>query len=655
MGALRNHPAGKSLTVAVAGQPNTGKSTLFNRLTGLNQRVGNWTGKTVDRKEGAALWNGVAFTFVDLPGCYGMTPHSPEEEVARDYLLSGGPDAVLAVVNAASVERSLYIVSELVALGLPVVVALNMTDVAEQEGRAVDAVALSSALGLPVIPLVGTAVDGTAVDALLRALTEASRPASLPAVPAKVALLAEIIGAALPCAPLWAACKLFEGDEGLLARTETLSGERREAIRVLLGDASVAPELYASRQAWIDAACRKAVRTSGTGRGLTERWDRVLLHPIWGRLAAFLVIPAGCVLGAALGMMTGGLVLFAVLAWAPDLKAAYPGPLGSLAADALLPAFGWVVALLSMISALYAIFSFLEDTGYLARVAYLMDSFLSGLGIDGKSAIPLMMGFLCNTVSIAGSRVVDSPRRRLITLCMLPFIPCSGQMGVAFLFAFALFPAGTALLVVLGVSCLNLFMAGAVGRIMHATLPGRYANGLIMELPLYHRPNFRTIFGNVRTRAVLFLRGAAVNIFAALIVVWAISTFPGGTVETSWLYRFGRWLEPLGSFLGFDWRFTVALLSSFVAKETTAGTLAVLFSVGATDHEAVVQALRASITPAGALAFIVASNLYIPCVASISVLRSELGSWGRTLALLAAMFALAMGMACAVYHIAVFV
>ena len=143
--------------------------------------------------------------------------------------------------------------------------------------------------------------------------------------------------------------------------------------------------------------------------------------------------------------------------------------------------------------------------------------------------------------------------------------------------------------------------------------------------------------------------------FAALIVVWAISTFPGGTVETSWLYRFGRWLEPLGSFLGFDWRFTVALLSSFVAKETTAGTLAVLFSVGATDHEAVVQALRASITPAGALAFIVASNLYIPCIASISVLRSELGSWGRTLALLAAMFAVAMGMACAVYHIAVFV
>ena len=139
MGALRNHPARKSLTVAVAGQPNTGKSTLFNRLTGLNQRVGNWTGKTVDRKEGMAFWNGVAFTFVDLPGCYGMTPHSPEEEVARDYLLSGGPDVVLAVVNAASVERSLYIVSELVALGLPVVVALNMTDVAEQEGRAVDA------------------------------------------------------------------------------------------------------------------------------------------------------------------------------------------------------------------------------------------------------------------------------------------------------------------------------------------------------------------------------------------------------------------------------------------------------------------------------------------------------------------------------------
>ena len=271
----------------MAGQPNTGKSTLFNRLTGLNQRVGNWTGKTVDRKEGMAFWNGVAFTFVDLPGCYGMTPHSPEEEVARDYLLSGGPDVVLAVVNAASVERSLYIVSELVALGLPVVVALNMTDVAEQEGRAVDAVALSSALGLPVIPLVGTAVDGTAADVLLRALAEASRPASMPAVPAKVSLLAEIIGTALPCAPLWAACKLFEGDEGCWPGRKPFpgSGVRRSVC------CWATPRSHRSctrpRQAWIDAACGKAVRTSGTGRGLTERWDRVLLHPLWGSWPRF--------------------------------------------------------------------------------------------------------------------------------------------------------------------------------------------------------------------------------------------------------------------------------------------------------------------------------------------------------------------------------
>ncbi|MFR1532790.1 MAG: FeoB small GTPase domain-containing protein [Bilophila wadsworthia] len=623
------------MTVAVAGQPNTGKSTLFNRLTGLNQRVGNWTGKTVDRKEGAALWNGVAFTFVDLPGCYGMTRIRLKRKLPATTCF---PADRRRARRGQRGERGTELVYRVRAGGArpACVVALNMTDVAEQEGRAVDAVALSSALGLPVIPLVGTSADGTAVDALLgRSRRHLAPPVCPPCLPR--CRCSRRLSGGLPCAPLWAACKLFEGDEGLLARTETLSGEKREAIRVLLGDPSVAPELYASRQAWIDAACGKAVRTSGTGRGLTERWDRVLLHPLWGRLAAFLVIPAGCVLGAALGMMTGGLVLFAVLAWAPDLKAAYPGPLGSLAADALLPAFGWVVALLSMISALYAIFSFLEDTGYLARVAYLMDSFLSGLGIDGKSAIPLMMGFLCNTVSIAGSRVVDSPRRRLITLCMLPFIPCSGQMGVAFLFAFALFPAGTALLVVLGVSCLNLFMAGVVGRIMHATLPGRYANGLIMELPLYHRPNFRTIFGNVRTRAVLFLHGAAVNIFAALIVVWAISTFPGGTVETSWLYRFGRWLEPLGSFLGFDWRFTVALLSSFVA-ETTAGTRRSC-SPWATDHEAVVQACGLPSRRGAGLhrGFQPVHSVH----ASISVLRSELGSWGGTLAL-AAMFALAM-------------
>lgn len=347
------------MTVAVAGQPNTGKSTLFNRLTGLNQRVGNWTGKTVDRKEGAALWNGVAFTFVDLPGCYGMTPHSPEEEVARDYLLSGGPDAVLAVVNAASVERSLYIVSELVALGLPVVVALNMTDVAEPGGQGCGCrcVVFGS---WPARDPAGGHVGGR--DRRGR-VAPGARGGILPRQCARRACQGVVargdyrggpavrpaLGRRASCSRAtrgcWPGRKPFPGRSG---RRSVCCWATPRSHR-----SCTRPGRHGSTP-----HVARAVRTSGTVRGLTERWDRVLLHPLWGRLAAFLVIPAGCVLGAALGMMTGGLVLFAVLAWAPDLKAAYPGPLGSLVADALLPAFGWVVALLSMISALYAIFSF---------------------------------------------------------------------------------------------------------------------------------------------------------------------------------------------------------------------------------------------------------------------------------------------------------
>jgi ferrous iron transport protein B len=325
--------------------------------------------------------------------------------------------------------------------------------------------------------------------------------------------------------------------------------------------------------------------------------------------------------------------------------------LGSLVASAVVPAAGWVVALLAIIGFMYAIFHFLEDTGYLARVAYLMDPLLSRLGVDGKSAIPLLMGMLCNTVAIAGSRVISTRRQRVITLCMLPFLPCSGQTGVAFLFAFALFPPGTAVLVILGITGVNIAFACLAAFTLNRRLPDTRTRGLVMELPLYHKPNLRTILSGVRTRLELFIRSTAGYILAALVLVWAVSYFPGGSLEGSYLYMAGRRLEPVGALFGFDWRFVVALMSSFVAKETTAGTLAMLFSVSASNQEAIVHALRSAITPQGSLAFIVASNLYLPCVATIGALRSELGTWRHTLVLLLVMLIVALATALASYHV----
>ncbi|KAB1439085.1 ferrous iron transport protein B [Pseudodesulfovibrio senegalensis] len=650
--------AERPLVVAVAGQPNTGKSTVFNRLTGLNQRVGNWPGKTVDRAEGRLDRAGRSCVLVDLPGTYGLTANSVEEEIARDFLLSDVPDAVLAVVNAASLERSLYLVAEIMALGLSVVVALNMMDVAEQEGRTIDADALSRAMGVPVIPLVGTSREQS-LDGLVEALFFVDRSRSEhrngPQAPEAVRELAAGLEAEgmVPEKALWTATKLAENDSSLRARLKkALDADAWQRLdeRVNRLPDNAAMDVYEKRQQWIDSVCGNVVTVRQGHASPTDRWDRVLMHPLWGRIVAFVVIPLGCLLGVVLGMCTGGMALMGALSAGPQIKALLPGVLGSLMAGAVVPAAGWVLALLSIIGFIYAVFHFLEDTGYLARVACLMDPLLGRLGVDGKSAIPLLMGFLCNTVAIAGSRVVNTRRQRFITLCMLPFLPCSGQTGVAFLFAFALFEPRTALLVILGVTAVNICLACVTAVVLNRRMDRVQSGGLVMELPLYHKPNFRTILTGVRTRLEIFAKSTAGFIFAALILVWAVSYYPGGSIEHSYLYVLGRKLEPLGSFFGFDWRFVVALMSSFVAKETTAGTLAVLFSVGAGDHEAIIHAVRSAITPQGALAFVVISNLYLPCVASIVALRSELGAWRHTLALLAAMLGIALVTALASYH-----
>jgi len=645
--------------VAVAGQPNTGKSTVFNRLTGLRQRVGNWPGKTVDRKEGYVAHAERSCLLVDLPGTYGLTANSLEEEISRDYLLSDAPDAILAVVNAASLERSMYLVAELLALDLPVVIALNMMDVAEQEGRSIKPEALAAAVGVPVLPMVGTAPDQS-MQGLVQALLSLDKhqvdsrnnPETTEVVHSVAHQLNE--DSPFPKPLLWTAGKIVEKDRALMSRLESSLDPR--GIRCLNScmegvPESAAMEVYKARQNWIDEVCHDVVQMEEGHSSPTDKWDKVLLHFVWGRMIAFLVIPIGCLLGVILGMCTGGMALMGSLAAGPYIKAFWPGIMGSLVANALVPAVGWVLALLSIIGFIYAIFHFLEDTGYLARVAYLMDPLLSRLGVDGKSAIPLLMGFLCNTVAIAGSRVVNTRRQRFITLCMLPFLPCSGQTGVAFLFAFALFSPGTATLVILGITGVNIAFACLMAFGLNRRLPRTQTSGLVMELPLYHKPNFRTILSGVRTRLEIFTRSTAGFIFAALILVWAASYFPDGNIESSYLYMVGKYLEPLGSLVGFDWRFVVALISSFVAKEVTAGTLAVLFSVSSSNHEAIVHAIRSAISPQGALAFIVISNLYLPCVATIVALRSELGTWRDTLALLLGILIVALATALASYHV----
>lgn len=615
----RMHGAGrKAVTVAVAGQPNCGKSTIFNKLTGSRQHVGNWPGKTVECREGLVETSEAGFRLVDLPGVYSLNANSVEEEIAGEFLSTGGVDVIIAVVNAASLRRTMYLVAEMAALGKPMVIALNMMDVAKAEGVDIAPDELARAVNCPVVSM--SAARGVGVQELIRAVEYAWQGGEAGCIAP---------GISVPTQLTDHNASLSE-DRGLPSGAATVEINCR----------------------WVNRVCAGAVRAAVEAEGTTAKWDRILLHPVWGRLLAWIGAPAAVLLGLSLGVLTGGKILRAVMEATPGIKAAYPGMLGSLFADGIIMGLAWNMALICFITFTYGIFCFLEDVGYLARMAYFFDGLLRRVGITGKSAIPMILGLVCNTVAMAGTRVVDTRRRRLITVAMVPFLPCAGQTFVAVMFIMAFFPFKTGLVMLSALTCVTLALSVGVGRLLHAVLPHSQGDGLIMELPLYHRPNTRTILTAVWTRISLFVRRVSGLIMAAVILVWAVGYFPEGNIETSFMYRFGQWLEPVAELMGMDWRFTVALLSSFVAKETTAGTLAVLFSLGAADGQTVSSAIAGAISPAGALAFVIASHLYVPCLATIAVLRSETGSWRWTGVQLALMFTLAFAMAMATYRVA---
>ncbi|MCW7753471.1 ferrous iron transport protein B [Desulfobotulus sp. H1] len=646
--------------VAVTGQPNTGKSTLFNRLTGMRQRVGNWPGKTVDRKTGNAKLGTTVYRMVDLPGAYSLTPASAEEAITRDYLLSREADVVVLVANAAALARTLYLAAELIPLGIPMVLALNMMDVAEAEGRPVDAKKLEKVIGIPVVPMAASRNRGVRqLLECMEVLTDqpmlSEQPDNLPLVVKTVErLIAPSLGTVLP--QCWAAIKLVEGDKEILERVKALlpEAESRRLMTVLETEEHGPLALVEARRRWIDCACAAALPDIRAAADRTRMWDGLLLHPLWGRLVAFFFIPLLMASGVALGAMTGGTLIKAALLQLPALKAAWPGLLGSLVADGILMGIGWVAALSVFIAIIYAIFFFLEDVGYLARISVLADGPLRRVGASGRAAIPMVLGLMCNAVAVAGTRVVETRRQRMVTSIMLPFFPCLGQTIVAAVFVMAFFPPRTAGWIVCGLTLANVAVAFLAGGVASRFMEKRGEDAMILELPLYHRPHFPTILANLKDRVQAFVSRSGKVILAAMILVWALTWLPNGDMETGFLYRIGQYLEPAGQMIGLDWRFLVALMSSFIAKETTVGTLSVLFATPDASQGAVSTAIAGSVSPAGALAFVVASHFFIPCVSTVGIFKAETGSWKLTGILVAVMFVLALVLAAAAFRIGEF-
>jgi ferrous iron transport protein B len=629
--------------IALAGQPNVGKSTLFNMLTGLNQHVGNWPGKTVERREGCLHKDGRSYRIVDLPGTYSLTANSPEEVIAREFILRECPDAVVAVVNAANLERSLYLVAELVTLPAPLIVVMNMMDIAGQEGLRIEPEVLEAALGTPVIPM--TATHTTGAHELLRVVQQildgnrvvAPRRPEIRADHLEVlnTISQHISGYVPEPYPTdWIALKLLEGDTEIMRLMQkTLPPDRWNVVHDILrqhDDAMLA--IASGRYDWIGRMVRAAVAQPKPGQvSWTQRLDHWATHPIWG-----LVILAGILgllfwltfsIGSPIQDWLDVKVLGGLAKLINDALISAPSWLRGLLVDGILDGAGAVITFLPIIIIFFATFGLLEDTGYMARAAYVMDNMMHLMGLHGKSFLPLFLGFGCNVPAIMGTRVIDSKPARLLTILIAPLVPCTARMAVVAFLAPAFFGPKAFLVswILVLFSMIALILSGTL---LNKILFKGERSAFIMEMPLYHLPNLRTIGMLIWQRTKSFVKKAGTNILLMAVVIWALSVLPNGNLNDSYLMQFGKWTEPVGRVMGLDWRLTVALVASFPAKENAIATLGVLF--GASPNGGLAQTLAATYSTASALSFLVATMFFIPCIATVAVIRQETNSWGWT-------------------------
>ena len=655
-----------ALTVALAGQPNVGKSTVFNLLTGLSQHTGHWPEGGLEQKTGTCRYEGAVLRVVDLPSVHSLTANSLDERTARDYIIGGRPDVVVVVADAAALETSLYLLAELLWLPVPVVLGLNMLDSAGRQGLHLEPHVLEAALGLPVVPMAAARNQGVRelAQAVQRvACREAAYAPNRPEInPDHRPVLAEIVrliaGQVPPPYPEeWVALKLLEGDAEITPMMQARLADRWEPVHALLRqheDAILA--VAGGRYAWIGRMVRAAVIRPQAGRvTLTDRLDRVATHPVWGLLVLVAIVGllfwATYAIGTPLQQLLDTHLVQAGAALVRAWLHGAPPWLPSLLADGVIGGAGTVITLLPILVIFFALLGVLEDSGYLARAAYVMDRFMHLMGLHGNSFLPLFMGFSCNVPAVMGTRIVDSPKARLLTILVAPLVPCAARLTVlAVLTPFFFGPH--AMWVSLGLVALSLALLVAIGVALHELVLGGEHVAFIIELPLYHLPHPRSIALGVWLKIADFLQEAGGVILIVSVAVWALSTWPGGGIEASYLASIGRALAPVGALMGLNWQMVVALLTSFVRKENTIATLAVLY--GATQGGAGLgAALQAAMTPAAALAFLTAQMLFIPCVATVATIRQETNSWRWTIASVILLLAISLAMGMLVYQIAV--
>lgn len=676
----------KSFRIALLGNPNTGKTTLFNVLTGLNHRVGNYPGVTVEIKKGSFVHQSNAIEILDIPGTYSLAPRSPDELLSVELVLGLNPlekvpDALLVIADASNLERNLYLATQAFETGLPVILALSMVDLANASGVKIDFKKLSEKLGIPVIAIHASKRKG--LDELKNAIVSLQAEKRMPPVPVfsqdVVSNRAKILGLLGDKGSLFLAGRLLFETDGFLAQQleQKLSLsltpailESREALKSL-GINLVSIEAK-SRYTWIREMVQPCVsKPEGKVTGFTDRVDRILTHKVFGMFFFFLIM---------FSMFTALFVLAKpLMEWIGEaknfvgqgLESVLPdGMLRSLLVDGLLEGVGGVVVFLPQIVILFGFLSVLEDCGYMARAAFLMDRVMAKCGLSGKSFIPLLSSVACAVPGVLATRVIEDKRDRLATILVAPLMSCSARLPVYVLFIGAFltegygwwFP-GLVLFLMYGIGFVTAPLAAMLFK--STILKGKGAP-FLMELPVYKTPSFSVVFARIYEASLSFLKRAGTLIAATMVLIWAVLYFPyiSSTGENyperiaateikaeqdalllewkknSYLGRAGRSIEPMVKPLGWDWRIGVATLASFPAREVVVGTLSIVFGLGkdAQDEQQLLEILQKArwnddpdqpllFNVPSALSLMVFFALCCQCGSTLMVIRQETGTW----------------------------
>ena len=664
---------------ALAGNQNCGKTTLFNQLTGSNQHVGNFPGVTVDQKSGEVRGQKDC-TVVDLPGIYSIRPYTPEEIVTRDFILNQKPDGIINIVDATNIERNLYLTLQLMEMRIPMVLALNMMDEVTANGGTIDVKGMSKALGIPVVPI--SAVKNEGVDELIRTAVNTAKNRVYPSVydfctPGPVhrcihAVVHQIEdhaeAARLPVR--FAATKLIEDDADIRDRLE-LDQNELELLEHSVTEMETEcgmdrnAALADMRYNFIEGVCDTTVVKcrESRERQRSEAIDRIVTNkylalPIFFGIMLAIFYLTFNVFGAFLSdLLAAGIDALTVVVDTALTAYGLNPVVHSLVIDGIFAGVGSVLSFLPIIVVLFFFLSILEDTGYMARVAFVMDQLLRKIGLSGRSIVPMLVGFGCSVPAIMATRTLASERDRRMTILLTPFMSCSAKIPIYGVFTAAFFP-DHAVLVMIALYVTGSVVGSVAAKVLGVTAFQGNPVPFVMELPNYRFPSAKSVGQLCWDKAKDFLTRAFTIIFVATIVVWFLQTFDTrlnlvADSANSLLATVGAWIAPLFAPLGFgDWRVSTSLITGFIAKESVISTLGILTGAGA---DVTVEALGSLFSPVTAVSFLVFTLLYTPCVAAISAVKRELGSGWKAAGVALSQCAVAWVVSFLVYHIALLI